>query len=89
LASIVAEADTAVLARDSETSRGSSFSAELHAGGDVDLAIKMYERALPNTPASVTKAMRQRLVAWSEETSLPQNHDAILDALDLWEVTVS
>ncbi len=47
--------------------------------GDVDLAIKMYERALPNAPASVSEAMRQRLAAWREEASLPQNHEAIKD----------
>src|SRR5258705_944583 len=47
--------------------------------GDVDLAIKMYERALPNAPASVSEAMRQRLAAWREEASLPQNHTAIKD----------
>ena len=47
--------------------------------GDIDLAIKMYERALPNAPASVTEVMRERLEAWREEASLPQNHDAIKD----------
>ena len=45
--------------------------------GDIDLAVKMYERALPNAPASVTEVMRRRLDAWREEASLPQNHDAI------------
>jgi tetratricopeptide (TPR) repeat protein len=47
--------------------------------GDVDLAIKMYERALPNAPAAVSEVMRQRLAAWREEASLPQNHTAIKD----------
>jgi tetratricopeptide (TPR) repeat protein len=47
--------------------------------GDIDLAVKMYERALPNAPASVTEVMRRRLAAWREEASLPQNHDAIKD----------
>ena len=47
--------------------------------GDVDLAIKMYERALPNAPASVTTVMSQRLDAWRAEAQLPQNHTAIKD----------
>ena len=47
--------------------------------GDIDLAIKMYERAVPNAPASATEVMRQRLEAWREEASLPQNHEAIKD----------
>jgi tetratricopeptide (TPR) repeat protein len=51
----------------------------LYRQGDIDLAIKMYERALPNAPASVTQAMRQRLEAWREEAALPQNRDAIKD----------
>jgi tetratricopeptide (TPR) repeat protein len=51
----------------------------LYRRGDLDLAINMYERALPNAPASVTEGMRQRLEAWREEASLPQNHDAIKD----------
>jgi tetratricopeptide (TPR) repeat protein len=51
----------------------------LYRQGDIDLAIKTYERALPGAPASVTKDMRQRLEAWREEASLPQNRDAIKD----------
>jgi tetratricopeptide (TPR) repeat protein len=51
----------------------------LYRQGDIDLAIKMYERALTNAPASVTGVMRQRLEAWREEASLPQSHDAIKD----------
>jgi tetratricopeptide (TPR) repeat protein len=51
----------------------------LYRQGDIDLAIEMYERALPNAPASMTRDMRQRLEAWREEASLPQNHDAIKD----------
>lgn len=47
--------------------------------GDVDLAIKMYERALPDAPASVSAEMRQRLEAWRLEASLPQNHTAVKD----------
>jgi tetratricopeptide (TPR) repeat protein len=51
----------------------------LYRQGDLDLAIKMYERALPSAPASVAVAMRGRLAAWREEASLPQNRDAIKD----------
>jgi tetratricopeptide (TPR) repeat protein len=51
----------------------------LYRQGDIDLAIKMYERAIPNAPASVTRAMRQRLETWRQEASLPQNRDAIKD----------
>jgi tetratricopeptide (TPR) repeat protein len=51
----------------------------LYRQGDIDLAIKMYERALPNASAPMSKAMRQRLDAWREEASLPQNRDAIKD----------
>jgi tetratricopeptide (TPR) repeat protein len=47
--------------------------------GDIDLAIKVYERALPNAPASVIEVMRQRLEAWRTEASLPQSHEAIKD----------
>jgi tetratricopeptide (TPR) repeat protein len=47
--------------------------------GDLDLAIKMYERALPDAPASVTEVMRQRLDAWRNEALLPQSHEAIKD----------
>jgi tetratricopeptide (TPR) repeat protein len=51
----------------------------LYRQGDLDLAIKMYERALPGAPPSVAVAMRGRLSAWREEASLPQNHEAIKD----------
>jgi tetratricopeptide (TPR) repeat protein len=51
----------------------------LYRRGDLDLAIDMYERALPGAPASVTEVMRQRLEAWRDEARLPQNHDAIKD----------
>ena len=51
----------------------------LYRQGDLDLAIKMYERALPSAPASVAVAMRGRLAAWREEASLPQNREAIKD----------
>jgi len=51
----------------------------LYRQGDLDLAIKMYERALPGAPPSVAVAMRGRLAAWREEASLPQNHEAIKD----------
>jgi len=49
----------------------------LYRQGDVDLAIGMYERALPGAPAPVADVLRQRLEAWREEASLPQNHEAI------------
>jgi len=51
----------------------------LYRQGDLDLAIKMYERALPSAPASMAVAMRGRLAAWREEASLPQNREAIKD----------
>jgi len=51
----------------------------LYRQGDLDLAIKMYERALPGAPPAVAVAMRGRLLAWREEASLPQNHEAIKD----------
>jgi tetratricopeptide (TPR) repeat protein len=51
----------------------------LYRQGDLDLAIKMYERALPGAPPSVAVAMRDRLSAWREEASLPQNHESIKD----------
>jgi tetratricopeptide (TPR) repeat protein len=47
--------------------------------GDVDLAIKIYERALPYGPPSVTEVMRQRLESWRKEASLPQSREAIRD----------
>ena len=51
----------------------------LYRQGDLDLAINMYERALPSAPPSVSEGMRERLEAWRQEASLPQNHDAIKD----------
>jgi tetratricopeptide (TPR) repeat protein len=51
----------------------------LYRQGDLDLAIKTYERALPSAPPSVAVAMRGRLAAWREEVALPQNRDAIKD----------
>ena len=51
----------------------------LYRQGELDLAIKTYERALPGAPSSVAAAMRDRLSAWREEASLPQNHEAIKD----------
>jgi tetratricopeptide (TPR) repeat protein len=51
----------------------------LYRQGDLDLAIKMYERALPGAPPSVAVAMRGRLSAWRDEASLPQNREAIKD----------
>jgi tetratricopeptide (TPR) repeat protein len=51
----------------------------LYRQGDLELAIKTYERALPGAPPSVAVGMRGRLTAWREEVSLPQNRDAIKD----------
>ncbi len=51
----------------------------LYRQGDLELAIKTYERALPGAPPSVAVGMRGRLTAWREEASLPQNRDAIRD----------
>ena len=51
----------------------------LYRQGDLELAIKTYERALPIAPPSVAVGMRGRLAAWREEASLPQNRDAIRD----------
>src|SRR4029079_1960617 len=39
--------------------------------GDLERAIKPYERALPGAPPSVAVGMRGRLTAWREEVSLP------------------
>jgi len=51
----------------------------LYRQGDLELAIKTYERALPGAPPSVAVGIRGRLTAWREEASLPQNRDAIKD----------
>jgi tetratricopeptide (TPR) repeat protein len=51
----------------------------LYRQGELDLAIKMYERALPGAPPSVAVAMRGRLSAWREEASLPQSREALKD----------
>jgi tetratricopeptide (TPR) repeat protein len=51
----------------------------LYRQGDLELAIKTYERALPGAPPSVAVGIRGRLTAWREEASLPQNRDAIRD----------
>jgi tetratricopeptide (TPR) repeat protein len=51
----------------------------LYRQGDLELAIKTYERALPSAPPSVAVGMRGRLTAWREEVALPQNRDAIKD----------
>jgi tetratricopeptide (TPR) repeat protein len=51
----------------------------LYRQGDLELAIKTYERALPGAPPSVAVGMRGRLTAWRDEAALPQNRDAIKD----------
>jgi tetratricopeptide (TPR) repeat protein len=51
----------------------------LYRQGDLELAIKTYERALPGAPPAVAVGIRGRLTAWREEASLPQNRDAIKD----------
>jgi tetratricopeptide (TPR) repeat protein len=45
--------------------------------GEVDRAIQLYERALPDAPAAVAASMRLRLDAWKQEAALPQNHEAL------------
>ncbi len=45
--------------------------------GELDRAIQLYERALPDAPATLAGAMRQRLGAWKGEAALPQNHEAL------------
>src|SRR5215467_15164480 len=39
----------------------------LYRQGDLDQAIKMYERALPGAPPAVAVTMRSRLAAWRDE----------------------
>jgi tetratricopeptide (TPR) repeat protein len=51
----------------------------LYRQGDLELAIKTYERALPGAPPSVAVGMRGRLTAWRDEATLPQNRDAFKD----------
>jgi tetratricopeptide (TPR) repeat protein len=51
----------------------------LYRQGDLDLAITIYERALAGAPPSAIEGMRERLEAWRQEASLPQNHHAIKD----------
>jgi tetratricopeptide (TPR) repeat protein len=51
----------------------------LYRQGELDTAIKMYERALSDAPAYAVPEMRQRLDTWKQEASLPQNHEAIKD----------
>src|SRR6266850_2037610 len=45
--------------------------------GDLDLAIKTYERALTSAPANL--AIRERLEAWRSEAALPQSTHAFKD----------
>ena len=45
--------------------------------GDLDLAIKTYERALAYAPANL--AIRERLAAWRSEAALPQSSQAFKD----------
>jgi tetratricopeptide (TPR) repeat protein len=51
----------------------------LYRQGELDLAINTYERALAGAAPSAIEGMRERLEAWRQEASLPQNHDAIKD----------
>ena len=51
----------------------------LYQQGDVELAIKEYERAIPNAPPSIALSIRQRVEALRAEASLPQNYAAIKD----------
>lgn len=45
--------------------------------GDLDLAIKTYERALAAAPASLS--IRTQLESWRREAALPQSHAAVKD----------
>jgi len=45
--------------------------------GDLDLAIKTYERALTSAPANL--AIRERLEAWRSEAALPQSSQSLKD----------
>jgi hypothetical protein len=49
----------------------------LYRQGEVDRAITMYERAMPNAPPATRDMMRERLAAWKREAALPQNHEAV------------
>jgi tetratricopeptide (TPR) repeat protein len=51
----------------------------LYRQGELDTAIKMYERALSDAPPYAATGIRERLDAWKQEASLPQNHEAIKD----------
>jgi tetratricopeptide (TPR) repeat protein len=51
----------------------------LYRQGDLELAIKTYERALPGAPPSVAVGMRGRLTDWRDEASLPKNREALKD----------
>ena len=45
--------------------------------GDLDLAIKTYERALAQAPANLS--IRSQLEAWRREAALPQNRESLKD----------
>src|SRR5262249_17403080 len=51
----------------------------LYRQGELDQAIKMYERALPGAPPSVAGVMRKRPAAWREGGALPQNPEGVQD----------
>jgi tetratricopeptide (TPR) repeat protein len=48
-----------------------------HREGDLDLAIKTYERALVHEPANM--AMRQQLVAWRREAAVHERYETLKD----------
>jgi len=51
----------------------------LYRRGDLDEAIKLYERALAGSPPGAAPDVRQRLQQWRAEAALPQNHAAVKD----------
>jgi tetratricopeptide (TPR) repeat protein len=51
----------------------------LYRQGDLDEAIRLYERALAGSPPGAAPEVRQRLQEWRKEAALPQNHAAVKD----------
>jgi len=51
----------------------------LYRQGELDEAIRLYERALAGVPPGAAPAVRGRLKEWRNEAALPQNHSAVKD----------